>query len=523
MKICARRYATLALWIIAAWLQSSMSFAQPVAGCVGNGIANDTACIQAAINSGVVNLGKYVYAIGPTGLQCNNPTSITGTQGNQSANYGTFSGFRPIQPNTTILTLNNGCTGSILSRFSIDMGAAGANTTGTAIAMPAAVSNITIQDVAINAPCIGIDLNGNTIKLDRVQITQVSGSNCGGIRIGNATQQSITTDTRITNSTIQSVQVGSGKPPGGWGMLIKDSGGLFAETNDILFFDVGTWIYPGVNQAVIFSFFSNTIFGDTTVNSPLVIDTAAPSAIVKSFRAVNSWAAAFSSTTTAPGIMIRNSANSAVFSGFQFVGQRIVSVPGNGVSLLGGTDFSFDSSTICGVGLNKPPSSSFVGIEVAANLSGLAIRNSKISYLCEGSAAGSNEYQVKLGGNNSNIIIQGNNFYGWRLGAISGTPVQGGVTGSNIIINNLGVDDQTPTLTASATISPGTYPTINVSGSATISTIAGCWAGRSLLIRPVTNLTFSAGGNIYVPYAATAHIPVIATCLGTSPPYWVLK
>jgi hypothetical protein len=521
MKICARRYATLAIWIIISWLQSSASFAQPVAGCVGNGIANDTACIQAAINSGVVNLGKYVYAIGPTGLQCNNPTSITGTQGNQSANYGTFSGFRPIQPNTTILTLNNGCTGSILSRFSVDMGAAGTNTTGVAIAMPAAVNNITIQDVAINAPCIGIDLNGNTIKLDRVQITQVSGSGCGGIRVGNATQGAITADTRITNSTIQSVQVGSGKTPGSWGMLIKDSGGLFAETNDILFFDVGTWIFPGVNQAVVFSFFSNTIFGDTTVNSPLVIDTAAASAIVKSFRAVNSWAAAFTSTTAAPGIMIRNSSNSAVFSGFQFVGQRIVSVPGNGVSLMAGTDFSFDSSTICGVGLNT--SADFVGIELAANLSGLAIRNSKISYLCEGSTPGRNAYQVKLNTNNSNIIIQGNNFYGWRFGAISGTPVQGGVTGSNIITNNLGVDDQTPSLIAAATVSPGTYPIINVSGSSTITTIDGCWAGRSLLIRPATNLTFSTGGNIAAPYAATANVPVIATCVGTSPPYWFLK
>jgi hypothetical protein len=305
-------------------------------------------------------------------------------------------------------------------------------------------------------------------------------------------------------------------------MRIEDAGGAFISHDDILYSTIGTWIIPGANQQVKNTFFDNTTFGDTTVNSPLVIDTAAASAEVADIHSSQSWAAAFDSKSGQPGILIQNTGGASTFTGFHFVGQRVYSVPGNGVSLLAGSDFTFDDSAICGAGHHggRP----YVGIELANGLSGLAVRNSTISSRCHGSSAGHHNYQIRLDGNNTRIILTGNNFYGWVTAAISGAPTQPtGDAMSSVIMNNLGIDDQIPALTAAATIDPGVYPTVNINGAAAISRINGCWNGRKLTIRPTGGVRFTTGGNLAAALRTTDNVPVEATCIGTSPATWYLK
>ena len=486
-----------------------------------DGKTDSTAAIQAAMeaipNGGTVLLGPHLYAVSGQGLTCSHPVEMIGTESSESFLYGGYSGFRPLVNNMNILTLTAHCFGSYFGHFYLDMGAAGVNIAGASINM-LGNSNVTFSDISMNAPCIGLDLNGNTITVDRMQITQVAGAGCGGIRIGHATTSQTTVDPRITNSTIQS----SRSNPADYGMRIEDAGGAFISHDDILYSTIGTWIIPGANQQVKNTFFDNTTFGDTTVNSPLVIDTAAASAEVADIHSSQSWAAAFDSKSGQPGILIQNTGGASTFTGFHFVGQRVYSVPGNGVSLLAGSDFTFDDSAICGAG--DQGGRPYVGIELANGLSGLAVRNSTISSRCHGSSAGHHNYQIRLDGNNTRIILTGNNFYGWVTAAISGAPTQPtGDAMSSVIMNNLGIDDQIPALTAAATIDPGVYPTVNINGAAAISRINGCWNGRKLTIRPTGGMRFTTGGNLAVALRTTDNVPVEATCIGTSPATWYLK
>lgn len=492
-------------------------------GAKGDGKTDSTAAIQAAMNaipSGrAVLLGPYLYAVSRRGLVCSHPIEMIGTEGNESFLYGGYSGLRPLDRDTNLLTLTNGCTGSYFGHFYLDMGAAGPNTSGAAIRMRPA-SNITFSDISMNAPCIGLDLNGNGIKVNRMQITQVAGRGCGGIRIGHATRNGDTVDARVTNSTIQSSQAN----PADFGMKLEDAGGAFINNDDILYSRIGTWIFPGAGQFVKEPFFYETALGDTTLDLPLVIDTAAASGTAQGLKFVGAWTAAFRSTSGQPGVLILNRGGSANFNGFHFVDLRDVSVPGNGMTILAGADISIDASHICGIADHSRTPSTHVGIELARGVSGVAIRDSTFAATCDGSSVGHPDYQIRLDGNNAQLQITGNSLYGAAYGAVSGEPVQPASPESgSIIANNLGIDDVTPVLAARATIDPGVYSTIAVHGSAPVASIMGCWAGRHLTILPQGAVRFTPGSNIATPLRAADSVPVEAICIGANPPVWYLR
>lgn len=578
-------------------------------GALGNATTDDTAALQAATNyiEGIHSrmlLGPHLYAVNAPGITCNNNMQIIGSAANETdgTSYQGTSGFVPIVVNETLLTLAPpssgiiGCGGSYFGHFYIGMGAAGANTAGAAILVSAGLNNDVFDKIAINAPCIGMDLNGFGQLVEDLKVTQVAGSTCGGVRVGHYTILSSTVDPRIINPTIQ----GSQTNPAAYGIKFEDMGGGYLEGSDILYEQIGTWIDPGFKQIVSNSVFTNWVFGDTTIDSPLVIDSADPTAQAFNIRATQSWGAAFTSTSGLPGILIQNSSGVPVahFSGFHFKGQDVFSVSGNGVTINGlmkgftasiaGTNntqmtvtaasatplavgdivqcdgcaanttiFAFVSGTggtgtytvsqqsapiasegmtvndsplnvsfaanseLCGMGdkYGGSPPSGFYGLEIGANVSVVTYKSSKISGQCDGTNGGHPDYAVKMDGSNTDIMLQDDNFQGWSIGAVSGEPVQAAptsaTTGASIITNNIGVDDQPQNITAAATIDPGVYPNIVLTGATAITTIDGCWYGRQLTIRPGSNLTFSTGGNIAAAFSATTAIPVTAVASTT--------
>ena len=81
-----------------------------------------------------------------------------------------------------------------------------------------------------------------------------------------------------------------------------------------------------------------------------------------------------------------------------------------------------------------------------------------------------------------------------------------------IVANNLGIDEETGSVAAAASISlNATFPTYGVTGaSTTITTISGQWTSRQVILIPVNSQTFNTGGNLCNAVSASANSMVIA-------------
>jgi hypothetical protein len=468
-------------------------------------------------------------------VTCNKTVNVTGSQSGDIGGtpfYGTVSGFRALQPNTTLLTTTSpGCDGSRFSSFSIAMGATpGTNTSGAAINMHPG-HGMMFDNVSIMFACIGMEVNGNQPVMNRLLIEQVAGAGCIGMRIGNQTTDATTVDAKVLNSAIQSVLSTAGTP-GGWGMVIQDCGGCNFDGNDILFFNVGTLVKPGLNQQVIWENWVNTVLGDTTVASPAIIDTADASAKIHGLYFNQAWVASYLSTTpNAHGIIIQDTANTGNVVGIHFVQLRDQAVSGSGILIAGGSEISLDNSVLCGMGVaaNGSPPGPYSGVEIGTGVHDVAIRNNRINgFTCDSAINGTTAYSVKFDGGNYNIILTGNNLNGYATAPVGGAPINGVPVGAdtktNIIANNLALDGQSPSVTAAATIEPGAYAAINLSGTTAITTINSCWSGRQLIAIPTTTgVNFATGGNVANTLAATINAPVMLAAYGNSPCLWYAK
>jgi hypothetical protein len=450
-----------------------------IPGCYGDGTHDDTACVQAAITAnarGTLYLGPHIYAIDATGITCAAPIDIVGTQGNQGSAtpYQTFSGFRPLAVNQTVLTVAPACNGSIFEKFSFDMGAPGTNTSGAAISMGATDANDTFRDIAINAPCDGMLVNGNTIIIDHAQITRVSGSGCVGMTLGGATTGATTIAT-VENTTIQSVFV----PPAGEGMYIADCGGCVFQGNDILFSAVGTLIQPGANQQVLFGFFSNTVLGDTTTAQPMIINAGATTGVVRGMQFTGTWTA---NSINGQSVLVENT-GAGTITDIYFLGHRAYASYSNAFDFEAGTNLTVDASHVCGGGSGSS------AVYLAAGVSGVHIRdNTDLGGTCAG-LTGSFALGVDFAGTNSDVILLGNDMTGPSAPA-SGTP-----TGNSSVANNPGLDSLTPTIASASSITfSNPAPMWIVTGTTGVSNIFGAWNARRVTINTPGIVTFSTGG-----------------------------
>ena len=132
----------------------------------------------------------------------------------------------------------------------------------------------------------------------------------------------------------------------GFGQIIYDAGGLYEAFDDFIFMGIGTYIVPGVNQAVTWPFFGNTVLGDTNGGSAFSIDTTAPTAVVKGGMCVEGWVASQASATSA-NILINNGGGGTI-DGFQFIGLRDFNSANLGAYINAGKNISFEDSQFCG-------------------------------------------------------------------------------------------------------------------------------------------------------------------------------
>jgi hypothetical protein len=381
--------------------------------------------------------------------------------------------------------------GAAIRDIEIDSSSAGPNVRGTVVET-GNHSSQRIENVQIDGPCIGVDINGNTTWVDRLVVNNIQGSGCGGWRVGTQTTFAGTVGARVTNSV-----VGGDSGSASFDQEILDSGGLYEANDDLLLAGVGTEVNPGANQEVDWAFFSNTVLGDSNTTAALVLDTRDPSGVIKGLECVGCWAASQSSTSGS-NIFINNNGRGTVV-GIHFVGLRDYNSAGNGAVVNDGSNIYFESSRFCGIAGTSD-------ILVANGVNGFKVSGGVVGGQCDSFKSVGAVHGIVLAGSNNDVQIVGVDFSGVEI-PVSGTPV-----GNSVVSSNIGLDSAPQTLASASSISLNPpYPVWRITGTSTIKMITGGWSGRAVTIIPTGGpIHFATGGNICTRLTSANNTPVLA-------------
>jgi hypothetical protein len=494
------------------WQPVGLIVTPQVFGCKGDGVTDDTLCLQRAINAqagGVLFIIRKTYKV-TGGLTITQPIQLIGISRGSGhgivdpAASGCTAGLRIGQANIMLLTIT--ADAAIVDGVCIDSPGV-RNNSGTAIYVNA--NNVSLTNNQINGACNGIDttasgsVNNNTGSyIVNNSIVPANHSGCNGIRVGDKSTGGATTEIHIAHNEIFCNAALA------TGMLLKDAGGVYVQGNGIVHCSYGTAIIAGANQYADGMFFSGTVVGDSSATGDLLIDTSGSSAIVGQIAITGSWMA----SATGPSVAIQNTGGGYI-GGIHFAADLIYPrVNQNGVNIVAGNDITIDDSTIC-----SPAASSHTMIQITTAGS-TAIRNSTIG-ACDRTPGG---YAVASGisymPHSAGVVqILGNSFFS------ANTPLfyNPGALSTAIIANNSGVDNIAGTTIASdATITAPVNPIFSISGTAVITSMNGGWTGRQMTINPTDSFSFATGGNIANALTATAGVPIFANFDGK---YWHLK
>jgi hypothetical protein len=463
-------------------------------GAKGDGVADDTARVQAAVDAmagKTLYVGPYRYCIGSPGIVTARPITLVGeTSSNRYESAANQYGFVACVPNIDMLTFDNdgssAASGSALVNVAFDAGAAGANASGSAVKW-SNTANTSMDNVRITKACIGVDIaSANTLIIDGLDVTSDGASlapGCGGIRVGHNSTGAGTVDVRITNTHVNVAA--------DYSLLVEDAGGLFIDKSDFLFAGNGTILRPRIaDQSIIWLFANSSALSDSTCSTGLIIDTTAPSQRITGLHFNQTWtsSAGGSDGCLGPGVDIKNSGDGTV-NGVHFVGHRSYANGAQGVVVGANVkNVTIDASEICANGVERAnvPAHIYDGIALVANASGIALRNNRIGGDCAEISAwnGLQGIGIYLAGNNTNLTIVGNDLRGNSVGnLVAATPP----VLSNVIRDNLGYDDIVVNLAlqASGTTTVPMGTNIAITGP-TVATenFGGMWAGRSVVMVP---------------------------------------
>ncbi len=235
-------------------------------GCVGDGAAVETACVQAAMTAmdgSTLWTGPYTYKLDAQVTFCGRLT------GERSQTVG---GFVPSVVNLSLVKLT--CGSAEADGVLVEMGAF-TNTAGVAIDATAAVNANSVHDNYINAPFIGVDIAQGALKSAQHNSIINIRSNGSGIRVGHGTTGAGTLETQVAWNWL------SGDPAGTNVACVtyEDVGGLQHSHNTAA--QCSTKLIAGANQIITFGFLDGEMGDSNATGGGLQINTTATSAKIE--------------------------------------------------------------------------------------------------------------------------------------------------------------------------------------------------------------------------------------------------
>ena len=427
-------------------------------GAVGDGIANDTAAIQAAVAALPSTGGGLYFPAGTylvsSAITLNKPGVYYGDgwatnirTNSATANSFTVSGAEQVQ-------IEN-------MRFT----SAVTKTAGWYVDVAASANRFRLSDFAMEGAIGGMRTAAvATCTIERGQILNCVASTAVAIRIDAGFDVSI----RDVLSD-QAVNIFAG-------IYVTQAGDVTIEDCNLIHCGQALYVNPGVGQ-VVASLWANNTFFDTSTRAAYFF--AQGGSIVRSL-----FDQCWFSGSANEGVRLETSGG-GVIQGTDFNGCHVYLNAGNGISVI---DAGVTNTRVhdCSIAQNT-----FSGVAVAANVSDVSVQDCRIGNT--GGLNGNGASGVALiAGAGTNIQVLNNDLRG-NVGA----NLSNAATGNTIIANNLGANEVWTTYTPTIAAASGTITTLG--------TVAGLYQkiGKQLFLELSIPITTNGTGAT----AITATLP----------------
>lgn len=503
-------------------------------GAKGDGVANDAAPVQAAINARGAVAGtlyfdaahKYLIT---SGLASNSPIHLIGSGAKTIYTKACSDGII-VNSDITALTLT-GIGGSVQGICFQMATTAGTRSAGAAIKAGTIIGlspadgqgRLLLSGNTIVYPYDGIVIGGNTTGSNPGGPTQTNSNNINenvvispshtGIMQGLDSTGISTNGARYVNNQIACFDAYTNAI----GYDFHDGDFWLDATNGGPYnCNIGVKIAPGANQGFNGSNLTG-VMGDTVGDVALLIDSTSSSSFgVNSLSIVNWWAATYTTTTAGGGgVRIQDTGGNNRVHSIQLVGgvANICTTGGGGSHDITGIKIKDDVFDVM-IANNRifPACVGDGGVGISINTPGI-YGTSKISVTGNhfDAAAGNLAVGIAVAGATDQIIITDN-----MIGGAATTPITW-TTGPNSrarIKDNASPNEiEVPTITGAAAIAAPFNEVFAITGTTTISTMANMWSNREVWIIPGSVFAFATGGGtgkFCNGLTTTVSVPVIA-------------
>jgi hypothetical protein len=315
-------------------------------------------------------------------------------------------------------------------------------------------------------------------------VTQCHFDGLGGASI--ATAMGINIDSGVAGIYMNSLELigyASG-PQYRAGIRVRYIGTVEICTADILHCGSGLMFDPGAGQLIIWCFFTNVTCDAGDLHGIEIAPTNGGDICGLNFTGC--W----SSSNSRKGVYA-NKGTGGRLTGLSFVNHMAVANREEGFALIGAKDVTISASAVTESGSPPTATNTQPGL-YASNCAGLSVTGSRLGAAFQSPTGNTQNWGMVIDTGNTDFIVEGNNLRGNLSGALQNLSA----STSNIVRNNLGIDEPGAALASTSALTL-TNSVHHVTGTASIDFVGGPGAaGGAVRLIADGAWRLTAAGNI---------------------------